>query len=307
METHRESLANFLDNKWNAGFDKKTLEQRIKKKKGDLTKIMCPAEFPYKQVEIRLDTFNTDFSKKKSQFNITGFTQFIDLLENFAAIRATMGKRESYQLGAILFEEIGEGKFEFEGEINDALYVDFEGFLKYSLYDSFRLYQLEEKNADIDLLYNMGLMTATRFSKVMTKTTSIRNFAAMLLEKEGYILSNNHNRMKDHGEKEKFRGAFVALSKLMDTVGIELNGVRSAKVYENVIDEDLASLYPSIILAFNIDADTMIGKIRCESKPNLDDDLPTMLAENDPVKIGKELLGLPTVSDILENIEEYLQ
>jgi DNA polymerase elongation subunit (family B) len=255
---------------------------------------------------IRPDTFNTDFSKKKSQFEVTGYTQFICLLENFASIRATMGKRESYTLGDILLEEIGESKYEYEGDITDALYVDFEGFLKYSLYDSFRLYQLEEKNKDIDLLYKMSLMTATRFSKVMTKTVSIRNFAAMVLEGEGFILSNNHNKHKDHGEKEKFRGAFVALSKLMDPVGIELNGVRSAKVYENVIDEDLASLYPSIILAWNIDADTMVGKIRCYDKPELDDEIPALLAEADYVKIGNQLLGLPTVSDVLKNLEKYL-
>lgn len=291
---------------WNASFDMKTMEMRLLNEGVNTTKVMCPAEFPYKQVSIRPDTFNTDFSKKKSQFDVTGYTQFICLLENFASIRATMGKRESYALGDILLEEIGESKYDFEGDITDALYVDFEGFLKYSLYDSFRLYQLEEKNKDIDLLYKMSLMTATRFSKVMTKTVSIRNFAAMVLEDEGFVLSNNHNKHKDHGEKEKFRGAFVALSKLMEPVGIELNGVRSAKVYENVIDEDLASLYPSIILAWNIDADTMVGKVRCEHTPELEDEIPTLLAEADYVKIGNQLLGLPTVSDVLENMEEYL-
>ena len=292
---------------WNASFDMKTLEQRLLKEGIDTVKVMCPSEFPYKQVNIQPDTFNTDFSKKKSLFDVTGYTQFICLLENFATIRATMGKRENYSLGAILFEEIGESKYEFEGDIQDAMYVDFEDFLKYSLYDSFRLYQLEEKNKDIDLLYNMSLMTATRFSKVMTKTVSIRNFAAMVLEKEGYILSNNHNRLKEHGEKKKFKGAFVALPEMMHPVGIELNGVRSGKVYENVIDEDLASLYPSIILAFNIDADTMIGKIMCESKPNLEDDIPTMLAEADPIRIGKELLGLPNIEEVLDNIHDYIE
>jgi DNA polymerase elongation subunit (family B) len=291
---------------WNASFDMPTLMNRLLKEKENVTRIMCHQDFPYRQVDIRPDTFNTDWSKRKSVFDVTGYTQFICLLENFASIRATMGKRESYALDAILFEEIGESKFEYEGDIQDAMYIDFEGFLKYSLYDSFRLYQLEEKNKDIDLLYNMGLMTATRFSKVMTKTTSIRNFAAMLLEKEGYILSNNHNKQKDHGEKKKFRGAFVALPSKMVPVGIKLNGQRSTKVYENVIDEDLASLYPSIILAFNIDADTMIGKIMCKERPELDDEIPTMLAEADPVKIGKELLGLPNVSDILSDLEHYV-
>lgn len=292
---------------WNASFDMLTLQNRLLKKKRNPVQVMCHQDFPYRQVNIRPDTFNTDFSKKKSMFEVTGYTQFICMLENFAAIRATMGKRESYALGAILLEEIGESKFEYEGDIQDAMYVDFEGFLKYSMYDSFRLFQLESKNRDIDLLYNMGLMTATRFSKVMTKTTSIRNFAAMLLEKDGYILSNNHNKQIDHGEKKKFRGAFVALPNMMEPVGIEINdGIRSIRVYENVVDEDLAALYPNLILSFNIDADTMIGKIFCDERPELDDAIPTMISENDPVDLGKQLLGLPSVDDILSDLEHYI-
>ena len=76
---------------WNLAFDMKTLEMRIIKLGGDLYSIMCPSEFPYQQVFIKPDTFNTDFHLKRSIFDITGYTQFICLLENFASIRATMG------------------------------------------------------------------------------------------------------------------------------------------------------------------------------------------------------------------------
>ena len=287
---------------WNLGFDVLTLAGRCKHFRKKPSSVMCPPDFPFKQIDLRKDTVNTDFSKRKTVMEVTGYTQYVDLLECFASIRATMGKRESYSLDAILLEELGEGKYEYNGTIRDALYVDFENFLKYSIYDSYRLYQLETKNKDVDLLYTMGLMTATRFKKVMTKTISIRNLAAQVLEKEGYILSNNRNKFNEQTEKQKFRGAWVGMPENLERVGIKIGNseIRSDRVYENVIDEDLASLYPSILLAFNIDAETMLGKIFFEDDAaEHDDEFPMRVSEGDVVLLGKEYLGLPSVEEVL--------
>ena len=48
---------------------------------------------------------------------------------------------------------------------------------------------------------------------------------------------------------------------LIANVGIELGNILSKYIFDNVIDFDLSSLYPSLILAFNIDATTQIGII----------------------------------------------
>jgi hypothetical protein len=39
-----------------------------------------------------------------------------------------------------------------------------------------------------------------------------------------------------------------------------LNGKKSNFLFENVFDEDFASLYPSIIRAYNLDKNTQVGK-----------------------------------------------
>lgn len=289
---------------WNGAFDLVTMKNRLLKFRKNPEKIMCPAEFPYKNVRLEQDLMRTDFSKRKSTLEIAGYTQYVDLLECYASIRSTMGKRESYTLDAILLEEIGESKYEYEGDIKEAVYLDFEGFMKYSLYDSFRLYQLEEKNKDVDLLYGMSTMTATRFKKVMTKTTSIRNFAAMILEKQGYILSNNHNRFTEkEGDKKKFRGAWVALPEKMDRVGVKLNGQRSKNIFENLVDLDLTALYPSIILAFNIDADTMLGLVEKVDGLEIEgDEIASLLSTGNPIIVGNRLLGLPSFEEVLKEI-----
>jgi DNA polymerase elongation subunit (family B) len=290
---------------WNLPFDMLTLAGRIRKHKKRPEDIMCPKSFPYKQVWLEKDSTSTDFSKRKSTLEVTGYTQYVDLLECFAQIRATMGKRESYSLDSILMEEIGESKYDYEGTIQDALYVDFEGFMKYSVYDSYRLYQLEEKNKDLDLLYSMGIMTSTRFKKVMTKTVSIRNLAMRVLRENGFTLSNNRNKFIEQKAKEKFRGAWVAEAVDMDHAGIRMEGFqrRSSRVFENVIDEDLASLYPSILLAFNIDAETMLGKIFFEDNPEDNDEFPMRISEGDPILVGHDYLGLPTVEELIHELD----
>ena len=181
------------------------------------------------------------------------------------------------------------------------MHVDYEEFLKYSIYDSFRIFRLEYKNRDIDLLHSMMLMTATRFKKVMAKTTSIRNFAAMLLAKDGFILSNNHNRFAEEAEtKEKFRGAWVAMPELMARVGEALGGKPTNTIFSDLVDLDLSSLYPSIILAFNVDADTMVGRIEPVKDLGIGgDDVATVLSSGDPVEAGARLLGLPTFEELL--------
>jgi len=81
-------------------------------------------------------------------------------------------------------------------------------------------------------------------------------------------------------------------------LGLVINGVKSKFIFENVIDFDLTSLYPSIILAFNVDATTQIGRIESDEfdSPKLIDDIVT----RNYINIGKKYFNLPDVSDMLE-------
>ena len=170
---------------------------------------MCPPEFKIKKVNIREDLYSTDIADKADTLDISGYTQTIDLKYLFAAIRKSGGKFDSLTLGDILLQELGEGlsKWEFDGFIQEAPYIDFENFLLYSAFDSYRLNQLEAQNNDINLIHNMAKISDTRHSKVMRKTTSIRNLAAKTFLKKDMILSNNQNNFKEHEDLGKFKGA----------------------------------------------------------------------------------------------------
>jgi DNA polymerase elongation subunit (family B) len=196
---------------WNSHFDIQTIKSRLENHLDEkAVNFFCPSDFPFKKVDIRKDEHAIDVSDRAHEFSISGYTIFCDLLYYYASIRKTSkGKKESWKLGDILLEELGESKFEYEGSIKDAAYMNYEAFLIYSQIDSYRLYQLEEKNGDVDLLYGMSLLTHTRIEKVMRKTISLKNLATTMLFDNGYALCNNHNKFIKTGEKKKFRGALT--------------------------------------------------------------------------------------------------
>jgi hypothetical protein len=65
-------------------------------------------------------------------------------------------QKDSYTLEAISDEELGEGKIELDGDHRTAPFKDFENYFIYSLVDSYRLYQLEEKNNDLISINNLN-------------------------------------------------------------------------------------------------------------------------------------------------------
>lgn len=297
---------------WNAHFDIRTFYERILKLGGDPVEIFCPENFPVKKCEIRKDERAKDVADRSHTFDISGYTHWVDLLYFYAANRKAKGQKESWKLQDILLSELGEGKFEYEGDIKTAAYVNFESFLKYSIYDSYRMYQLETKCRDIDVMYANSLMTCTRLNKVLKKTTSIKNIAKVFLEKEGYILSNNLNIFIER-EKKKFQGAFVLDPTMMQKVGTFINGRRTANIFEDTIDEDLSSMYPSIILAYGIDNETLLGKFLVfldEEEETIDplfDSFGEKMMEDDPEIIATTYFNLKPAAYYLERLDDFIE
>lgn len=193
---------------WNSYFDLKTIENRIIKLGESPETIMC-AEVPYRKVQIVYDNRTDDIRDRSNTFNITSNSIWCDMTFFYAAIRKPQGMKESYSLDYTLLNEIGESKFDYDGDIKDAVYVNYEAFLLYSLYDSYRLYQLECKTKDMNTVHELSLLSSTRAHKVFKKTIMIRNFTADRQIDKGRILTNNLNVFIEH-ETEKFEGAFVS-------------------------------------------------------------------------------------------------
>lgn len=257
---------------WNShGFDNPYLMNRISVLGYEPKDIMCPKEMPYKKVEYRKDSMHQLPSDNNTLFKVNSYSNYIDLMNLYANLRKANGQKESYSLDYIGEIELGEHKDDLETSIKTAHLDNYTRFMKYNIQDVMLLYFLEEKDKDIETLFGIANITQTRVESALKKTICLRNLANEIYEKNGYVLSDNRAKLRNAGAK-KIPGAFVADLGLVDKVGkLMNNGERSNKIFEEVIDQDLSSQYPNIILALNISPETFKFKINVIIKKELFD------------------------------------
>lgn len=78
----------------------------------------------------------------------------------------------------------------------------------------------------------------------------------------------------------------------------------SSLIFDDVIDLDLASLYPSLIRALNIALETLVGTITCDINGSNGIQLTQDFISNDVINFGNKYFNLPSVGDILDCIEK---
>lgn len=265
---------------WNAQFDIITLHHRIciltgnpindrNPKTGkvyslnvndEVSEIMCPKEFPIKQVYIAKDNSigaKNDFTARTDIFNIYGYTVWLDMLPLYGNLTRPLGKKDSYSLNAIGLEETGMSKEDLSAEdtsIKTAHLDDYSLFFKYGCIDTMLLALIIKNTGFVDLLHTIVTLTRTRANKALTKTVCLRNYVNVFYREMGYTISNNRSSMHFF-DKNGISGAYVAPPELIDLVG-SINGLPSNKCFDLVIDEDLSSMYPNILITFNISSST---------------------------------------------------
>lgn len=99
--------------------------------------------------------------------------------------------------------------------------------------------------------------------------------------------------------------------------GIKLFGQPSKYIYDNVVDMDFSSMYPFIIISFNIAPNCMVGKLLINAeynevlKESLDgniddmgkDFIDNLLTEN-PSVMGSKWFSLPKIDTLIEELEK---
>jgi hypothetical protein len=345
---------------WNISFDMITLMNRVLVLNGlnpstthneEQEKILCDVICSEKMRSkgfvnppfFKKDTRSQDVSDKKDMFDCSSMSCWLDQLQTYASLRKALGKKDSYALDAIVMEELKASKDEMPdgATLRTLPMVDYRAFVQYNVQDVILLHRLEEKNHDVDQMHGIALMTGTRVQRAMSKTVCLRNLFSRILVEKGWLMSNNRNqrykqyvtneygvRVPAPGEEsdekaEKFKGAFVADPELNEAMGILLpSGKRSKYIFVNVIDEDLASLYPSIMIAFNIDVETQYGKLILETPPHDDSETDgerkarefkdqedaaafcESLANGDHYATAVRWLNLPKIEDLLSTMKK---
>ena len=150
----------------------------------------------------------------------------------------------SYKLDAIGEKYVGVGKVEYEGTLDDLFIKDIHKFIQYNFVDVEILKLLDEKLQYIALTQNISHKGKHNYSEVYQNSVSQDGaISAYLLSQDIIPPAKDPNPYI----KDSYAGGYLFCPK--------------AGLYKYMFDEDLTSLYPSIIMTINIGKETLVGRI----------------------------------------------
>jgi DNA polymerase elongation subunit (family B) len=174
-------------------------------------------------------------NKKKEKRFIIGGINCLDLLWVYR--NYTFSDRENYRLGYIAELEIGETKLEYDGSLSD-LYKDWQKYMEYNVQDTRLLKLIEQKLGYLGLLFTFCYGCRVPFDQY-SKTTRVLDGAFISeLSREGIILPDVNRDITD----VQYPGGFVKDP--------------DRGVHDWIMSFDATSLYPSIMMNWNISPET---------------------------------------------------
>ena len=156
----------------------------------------------------------------------------------------TFGNKESYKLGFIAQEELGITKVETELPLNVMYYEQLNKLIEYNVRDAELLEKLESKLHHVNLLNELRLICNTSFSSGGSSFGQVDSIIISHLRNMGLASKNSD----PHIEKESYPGAYV-----QEPV---------PGIYNLVTDFDFTSLYPSIVMTYNVGVNNFVLKTK---------------------------------------------
>jgi len=190
---------------------------------------------PWRQIKRREIQFA---EKVLTAFEIVGITQldYLDLYKKF-----TYSAQESYKLDYICRQELGVGKLENPHDTFKEFYTQsWDMFVDYNIVDTERVLQLEDKMKLIELALTMAYDAKCNFSDVFS---AVRTWDCVLYN---HLWNKNivvHPRNTDRPDRS-IEGAYVQEPR--------------PGQYDWVVSFDATSLYPSIIMQYNMSPETLV-------------------------------------------------
>jgi DNA polymerase elongation subunit (family B) len=169
----------------------------------------------------------------------------------------------SYKLDDIGAKYTGLNKIEYEGSLDRLFEEDIETFIQYNFRDVEILVELDKKLEYLSLTKNLAHKGKHNYSEVYANTKTQDGAISAYLLSEGIIPPSKDRHPL---AKKNYAGGYLFCPK--------------AGIYNYMFDEDLTSLYPSIIMTLNLGAETMMGRIIDSDDRNNRLGLNDLLAKN---------------------------
>jgi DNA polymerase elongation subunit (family B) len=187
---------------------------------------------------------------KENQIYVPVGVTILDYLQLYKKFAYT--QQESYKLDHVAFEELGEKKLEFEGTLAELEINDYQKYVEYNIHDVRLVDMLDDKLKLIELVYAMAYDAGVNFQDTFT-TVGLWD-----------VIIHNH-LMKSKTVIHQFQRAAHDEPILGGYVKDPQVGM-----HDWVVSLDLNSLYPHIIMQYNISPETYLGWLpsegECENK-----------------------------------------
>ena len=183
------------------------------------------------------DTFN----KKQQAYTLTG-VEVVDYLQLYQ--KFTFKRRDSYKLENICQVELGKGKINYEefGAMHLFYKKDYQKFLEYNVRDVTLVEELDDKLGLMGLMIQMAYTAKCNYLDAFRQVRYWDILIFNRLKQQNIIVPPSKGGAP---KKQKFMGAYVKDPQ----VGM----------HEWVVSFDLNSLYPHLIMQYNISPETFSG------------------------------------------------
>jgi DNA polymerase elongation subunit (family B) len=178
-------------------------------------------------------------TKNQQYWNILGVSvlDYFDLYKKFTYVR-----QESYKLNYIAKVELGESKLDNPYETFKDFYTkDYQRFVEYNIQDVELVDRLEDKMKLIELCLTMAYDYKVNYTDVYSQVRCWDTLIYNHLKSKNIVIPPREEHEKD----TQYEGAYVKDPQL--------------GLHKWIVSFDLNSLYPHLIMQYNISPETFIG------------------------------------------------
>jgi len=189
----------------------------------------------YKENEINL------FGNRKQQvFELVGISSidYMDVYKKFIYVN-----QESYSLNHIAYAELGEKKLDYSeySSLHELYKTNFQKFVDYNVRDVVLLERLEEKLKLLEMIISLAYMAKCNFNDVFSPVKMWDCIIFNHLKDQQIVVPPKKHETKT----EAYEGAYVKDPQIGR--------------HKWVASFDLNSLYPHLIMQYNISPETLVG------------------------------------------------
>ena len=176
--------------------------------------------------------------RKQIAYDLPGIST-LDYLELYR--KFTYTNQESYRLDHICMVELGERKLDHSeyDTFKEFYEKDWQKFIEYNIHDVRLVDKLDDKMKLLDLAFTMAYDAKVNYEDVFSQVRMWDNYIYCELNKRKIAIPPKRDALKD----AKYAGAYVKEPK--------------AGRYDWVVNFDLNSLYPHLIMQYNISPETL--------------------------------------------------